>query len=259
MEPATHNTANVTRKLRIGIILASALAAAPAVRGAGPPDGLAKIVAARETASAAARLNYTYRQSVVIEDFDRRGRKGGVYTEVREIIFSPETGRSERFVKGPNNSLRFLKLTEEDFRDIREVQPFLFTSDNVWAYETEYKGTDFIDGKEYYLLRVRPRQIFYGQRYFDGLLWIDRNDLAVARSEGKAVPPVFKKGSDNLFPAFTTIREKVDGNYWFPVFTRADDVLPFRTGPQRIRMTIKYSDYRRFRADSTVRFGEPEP
>ena len=240
MAPTNQMTASAIRKLGIGIILASALSLPPgAVSGAEPPPDLAKQVAARETASAAARLNYTYRQEVRVEEYDRKGRRGGYYREVRDIIFSPETGRAEQFLKGPIDRLRLLKLTDEDFGDIRDIQPFLFTSDQLWGYETRYRGREVIDGRSYYVLDVRPRQVFHGQRYFEGMLWIDPEDLAVARSEGKAVPSVFKGGSENLFPGFTTIREKVDGKHWFPIHTHADDVLPFRNGPLRIRMTIR--------------------
>ncbi len=236
-------------------MLASGFRAAPAPE---PPPDLARRVAEQETANAEARENYTYRQEVRIRDFDRRGRPGGHYHEVREVVFSPESGRSESFLKGPIDRLVFLKLTEEDFRDIREVQPFLFTADQLSAYETRYRGTELIDGEEYYVLDVAPRQVFYGYRYFDGTLWIDREDLAVVQSFGKAVPPVFKGDSDNLFPHFTTIREKIDGRHWFPVHTHADDLLPFRGGPVRIKMTIKYSEYRRFGSESSIEFQVPE-
>ncbi|MGH9630675.1 MAG: hypothetical protein ACRD7E_20370, partial [Bryobacteraceae bacterium] len=56
---------------------------------------------------------------------------------------------------------------------------------------------------------------------------------------------------ENLFPHFTTIREKI-GEYWFPMHTYADDTLPFHTGPLRIRMTIRYSNYQRFGAESKI-------
>lgn len=234
-------------------MLASGPVAAPAQEA--PPD-LARRVAEFESANAKARENYTYRQEVRIRDYDRRGRPGGHYQEVRDVIFSPDAGRTETFIKGPLDRLKFLKLTEEDFRDIREVQPFLFTGDQLWAYETRYRGTELIDGQEYYVLDVAPRQVFYGNRYFDGTLWIDREDLAVVRSFGKAVPPVFKGGSENLFPRFTTIREKID-DHWFPVHTHADDDLPFSSGIVRIQMTIRYSEYRRFGAESSIEFQTP--
>lgn len=58
--------------------------------------------------------------------------------------------------------------------------------------------------------------------------------------------------SENLFPYFTTFRTLVDGKYWFPRTTLADAVLPFRSGP--LRMRIDYENYRRFAVDSTIRF-----
>jgi hypothetical protein len=49
----------------------------------------------------------------------------------------------------------------------------------------------------------------------------------------------------------------VDGDLRFPAYTWADDTLDFRVGPQRIRLTIHYSDYKRFAAESTVQFADP--
>ena len=58
-------------------------------------------------------------------------------------------------------------------------------------------------------------------------------------------------GKENLFPAFTTLREKI-GEHWFPLSTHADDTLDFSTGPIRIKMTIRYRDYKRFGAESKL-------
>ena len=46
----------------------------------------------------------------------------------------------------------------------------------------------------------------------------------------------------------------MDGKFRFPIQTYADDVLPFRNGPQRIRLTIRYADYKRFGAESTIKY-----
>jgi hypothetical protein len=69
--------------------------------------------------------------------------------------------------------------------------------------------------------------------------------------EGQAVPQIHRTKEENLFPHFTTVRTKV-GDYWFPQLTAADDTLYFRTGPQRIKMTIRYSNYQRFGAESKI-------
>jgi hypothetical protein len=220
---------------------------------ADPPRDLIRRVAERETQSEGVRANYLYRQTVVLQEYSDGRETGGTYREVREVIFSPSGERTERFAERPSDNLKRLRLTEEDFRDIREVQPLLLTLDRVSRYESSYKGEETLDGVQCWLLQVRPKQILYGQRMFEGLLWIDQRDYSIIRSEGKAVPQVYssKPGKENLFPYFTTIRERV-GDYWFPVQTFADDTLHFTNGPVRLRMTIRYRDYQKFEAESRV-------
>lgn len=226
----------------------------PAGRCEQPPEDLVRRVALREMENEQARLYYTYRQTVVLEELDKRGVRVGHYREVRDIIFSPEQERTEKFIGQPLNLLKRLILTEEDFRDIREVQPFMLTPDQLWIYETRFRGEETVDEVDCYVLQVRPRQILQGQRLFDGLLWVSKHDLSIVRTEGRAVPQIHGTKTENLFPRFTTFRVPVDGKYWFPVHTHADDILPFRTGPQRVRLTIRYSHYQRFSAESTVTF-----
>lgn len=224
------------------MILASALSYAADA----PPD-LARRVAARETATETERAHYTYRQTVMLSDYS------GEYREVRDIIFSPDGERTEAAIGKPSNTLRRLLLTDEDFRDIREVQPMLLTLDNLWLYESKYRGEEAIEGIDCWQVDIRPRQILQGQRLFDGTLWISQQDFSIIRSEGKAVPEIVRVKQENLFPRFTTTREKVAG-FWFPSQTLADDTLQFRAGPVRIRMRIEYSNYRRFQADSKIEF-----
>ncbi len=186
------------------------------------------------------------------------GAQTGQYREVREVVFSPGGERTEKPAGKPLDRLVRLKLTEEDFRDIREVQPFLFSTEELWAYETRFKGEETVDGVECYVLQVRPHQILAGQRLFDGLLWASKENYSIVRTVGKAVPDIRSMKNENLFPRFTTVWEPVDGDFRFPVHTYADDTLDFRTGPLRIRMDIRYADYKRFGADSAIRYEKPE-
>jgi hypothetical protein len=222
------------------------------------PAGLPRKVAQRETESEAARANFMYRQDVTIEELDDRGARGGEYREVREVVFSPKAERIEQAVGKPKNNLRRLSLTEEDFRDIREVQPFLLTAEKLWLYEIRFKGEETMDDIDCYVLDARPRQLLDGQRLFEGLFWVDKRDNSIIRSYGRAVPQILSTKGENLFPRFTTVRKKMPDGFWFPDRTFADDVLPFRNGPIHIRMTIQYGGYKRFITDSTVTF-EPAP
>lgn len=238
-------------------MLALLLLLAPAL-AADPPLDLLKRVLDRETATEAERSNYAYRQSVRIEELSDLGQRRGEYREVRDVILTPEGKRHEKQVKAPYETLERLKLTEEDFRDIREVQPFLFTRDQLLMYETRYKGEETIGGYPCWVLQVRPRQTLQGQRLFDGIVWVHQADYSVLQMEGKAVPEILNRKEENLFPRFTTVRKLVDGKFWFPDRTLGDDTLPFRSGPLRMRLHIEYSDYKRFQAESTIKFADPK-
>lgn len=217
-----------------------------------------KRVATRESETQEARSRYMYRQSVRVEDFHPNGGKAGEYGEVREVIFLADGKRTEREVKKPWNRLVRIKLTEEDFRDLRDVQPMLLTKDTLFIYETKYKGEEEMDGQTCWLMQVRPRQILDGQRLFEGMLWVAQNDFSIVRSEGQAVPQMRSTKSENLFPHFTTLRARVDGQHWFPIKTWGDDTLHFRTGSERMRLIVDYANYKRFGSESTITF-EPDP
>ncbi|MDX1979383.1 MAG: hypothetical protein SFV51_03880 [Bryobacteraceae bacterium] len=225
---------------------------------ADPPDSLLRRVLERETETQAVRANYAYRQSVVVEELETSGRKRGEYREIREVIFTPEGNRHEQMVKKPSNTLERLRMSDEDFQDIRDIQPFLFTRDQLHLYQTRFRGEETIAQYSCWVLEVKPRQILQGQRLFEGLVWVHQADFSVIQMEGRAVPQIYGRKEENLFPRFMTVRKLVDGNYWFPDRTVGDDILPFRTGPLRMRLKIEYSAYKRFAAESTIKFEPPK-
>jgi hypothetical protein len=224
---------------------------ATAAAGQDAPENLAKLVAHRESETEAERNEYTYRQTVTILELDEHGSERGRYKEVRDVIFSPTHERTEEVIGKPQNALKFLVMTPEDFHDIRDIQPLVLTEDRLWNYETRFRGEETMDGVDCWVLEVKPRQILEGQRLFDGMLWVDKKEYNIVRMEGQAVPQIRTTKTENLFPRFTTIRKPIDGKHWFPIFTYADDTLQFRTGPLRERLRIEYSGYKRFGAEST--------
>ncbi len=238
------------------LIVASVALLSPAVAtAADPPPGLLRKIAARETANAEAMSNYTYRQSVTVQEFNDRGVVTGEYREARDITFSPNHVRYEQVTEQPRNTLTRIRLTPVDFADIRNIEPFLLTTDEVGRYEGQYKGEETVSGTRCFVEHVRPRQILSGQRFFEGLLWVRETDFAVIQSEGQAVPQIETLREQNLTPHFTTFRKNVDDKWFFPVETYADDTLFFRDWPQRVRIEVRYMNYKRFGAESTVTFG----
>src|ERR1022692_2519676 len=141
---------------------------------------------AQEAAPSPARNDSPYRQTVVFAELDAHGAQTGEYREERDVIFSPEHERTERVIGKPLLTLKRLKMTDEDFQDIRGIQPFVMTEDQLWNYETKFRGDENIDGVDCWVLQVRPRQILQGQRLFDGMLWADKKDFSIVRLEGQA-------------------------------------------------------------------------
>ncbi len=226
------------------------------LRAQEPPPNLLRRIAARETETEKARNDYTWRQTVVVEELDAHGAETGRYSEVRDILFSPDGKRIEQMVGRPVLTMTRLRLTDEDFRDLRDIQPLALTTDALFMYESQFRGDETVEGIDCWVLAIEPRQILSGQRLFQGTIWADKADLSIVKSDGQAVPQEHGGKHENLFPHFTTLRKKVDGRYWFPAETFGDDTLPFSTGVQRERLTVHYSNYKRFSSESTVKFGE---
>ncbi|MDQ6678998.1 MAG: hypothetical protein M3Z09_17075 [Acidobacteriota bacterium] len=217
------------------------------------PDEIIHKFASKETQFLRARENYTYRQTVKIQELDPEGNPHGKYEIVSDIVFGTDGKRSEHVVRAPVSTLQNILLTPEDEQDLRNVQPFVLNANDIAKYDVKYIGKDKVDEIPCYHFLVRPKTMVKGQRYFDGEIWVDDRDYQIVKTFGKGVGIVKK---DNLFPKFETYREQIDGKYWFPTYTHADDVLQFQAGPQRISMTVKYQDYKQFKSDVNITFGD---
>ncbi len=214
----------------------------------------------RSVAEAGSRLvterdHYTYTQRFRFLEI-KGGLPIGRYEEVRDITFTGTGERIERHRTKPILQLRRLRMTDEDFRDLRDVNPFVLTSDTLRFYRVRYKGVEQVDGVDCHVLQAKPRQILYGQRFFEGLIWVGVDHGQVIRTAGRPVPQIHRIEDSNLFPGFATDYAPIDGEHWFPLRTEGDDILPFPSGNQRVRLLIEYSNYKRFTATSTVTFGD---
>jgi hypothetical protein len=228
--------------------------------GAPPPLPIEQIIqkmAAKETEFREARGNYTYTQKVLVEDYGSFGSKQGEFEQTSEVVFTPEGKRYEKITYAPPSSLKSFGMSPEDERDLVNIFPFVFTTDELPKYEIEYLGRQQVDEIGTFVFSVRPKRLEPGQRYFQGTVWVDDQDLQIVRTYGKAVPEIRKKNQENLFPTFETWRRQIDGKYWFPVVTRADDVLHFSTGDVRMRLTVRYSNYKQFKSSTRIISAEP--
>jgi hypothetical protein len=218
-----------------------------------PVEEVIKRFAEREAEFQRERNNYTYSQTVSVQTLDDDDRPDGEYRLSSDIIFTPEGKRFEKVTFAPADTLQRIQMSEQDYEDLRNVQPFVLTTPELPKYNVTYVGRQQVDELTCYIFDVAPKVIEKKQRYFQGRVWVDSHDLQIVMTDGKAVPDLITKNNENVFPRFRTYRENIEKGFWFPTYTRADDYLHFRSGDIHIRMTVRYSNYKRY--GSTVKIG----
>ena len=237
----------------------AASAPAPTQVNGIPIDDIIKKFAQHESEFKIARGNYTYKQSVIVqESLPGEEQPSGEYEMESEIVFTPEGHRYENVTYAPPSTLKMLMLTQQDMDDIEHVQPFVLTTEELPKYNVTYVGQEHIDYLNTYVFHVAPKKIEKNQRYFQGTIWVDDQDYAIVKSDGKAVPDIISHGQQNLFPRFITYRENIEGNFWFPTYTHSDDILHFTGQDIRQRMTIRYADYKRYGVTVTITPEKPK-
>lgn len=198
------------------------------------------------------RGNFTYTQTFVIQTIDPDNKVDGEYRMTSDIMFTQTGKRYENITYAPPPTLERITLSEQDLDDLRNIQPFVLTTEDLPKYDVNYVGRQQVDELGTYVFDVGPKKLEKNQRYFQGRIWVDDKDFEVVKSDGKAVPDIRKGGQENVFPRFETYRENIEGHYWFPTYTHSDDWLHFSTGDVHIRMTVRYSDYKRYRVSSRL-------
>src|SRR5262249_20866916 len=179
----------------------------------------------------------------------------GKWEQISDIVFDRGGKRYEKVVRAPMDTLKGLILTQQDMQDLQDVQPFVLTTPDLPKYLIRYLGKETLDEISCYAFAVKPKKLEPGQRYFQGIVWVDDQDLQIVKSYGRGTGQL-KRNEDQQFPKFETYREQIDGKYWFPTYTLADDTLHFRDQDQRIRQTVRYEEYKQAKVDTTITFGD---
>jgi hypothetical protein len=261
------------RKLLLALIVATAAPLAAqnnAAQGFGPldpsqPTGttveqIVQKMGARETAFEEARNQYEFRQTVKIDTInDDTGRPDGEYQQVTDITFDPSARRVEHVVFAPQNTIERVILTENDMKDIAERIPFILTKAQLPDYNLTYLGKQRVDELDTYVFDAAPKVLVKGHRYFQGKIWVDQQDNEIVLVNGLNVPQDTRKGHEDLSPPFTTYYEQIDGNYWFPVYTKAEGILHFAaqdgalSADDHIRAIVRFTNYKKFNFHSNIK------
>ena len=212
--------------------------------------------AGKEAVFKDARNRYTYTQEVIVQTLDGN-TVDGEFRETTDILYDDQGRRVEKVTFAPQSTLTRIGLTREDYDDFRNRLPFVLTTQDLAQYNILYAGQQRVDELNTYVFDVAPKKVEKdgGPRFFQGRIWVDSQDFQIVKTCGKNVPDIHKRNQENLTPKFVTYREQVDGQYWFPTYTRADDYLHFASGDIRVREIVKDKNYKRFGSKTRIIYG----
>ena len=226
-------------------------------------DAIVAKFTANESSFREALTNYVFNRSATVQTIGLGGQVTGTFRRDSFMTFSSEGSRFERVTYAPISTLTEINVTPQDLEDLGGVNPFALEPRNVSQYNFTYLGKEKIDDLNLHVFEVSPKVIpdhKSGVRLFTGRVWVDDEDLMIVKSKGKAVPET----KNDKYPIVETWRENVDGKYWFPSYSYANDELVFGSGQVvKLRMTVKYTDYKLGRTDVIIGdaedLTEPEP
>jgi TonB family protein len=239
---------------------------AAAVSGNINPAEIAKIVrafSAKETEFRHALNEYAFKRDAVVQTIGMGGQITGEYHRVSYFTFDDSGNRYEKISFFPMPTLTEISLTAEDLEDLGGIQPFALEASKINQYNFNYVGKERIDELNLYVFDVSPKIMpdpkKTKERFFQGRIWVDDKDLQIVKVRGKGVP----EDKDNKYPVFDTYREQIDGRYWFPTYTSADDNLVFNSGQVvHLRMLVRYTDFKVGHAEvkiTEINGDEPDP
>jgi TonB family protein len=232
-----------------------------AVDGPMDPAEAERIVRSFTTKEAEFRraLNsYSFKRDALIQSIGMGGQVIGEYHRVSNFTFDDSGNRYEKITFFPMSTMP--EVTAEDIEDLGGIKPFALEPSKIDTYNIRYVGKERIDELNLFIFDVQPKVMpdpkKTKERLFTGRIWVEDRDLNIVKTKGKGVPET----KNNKFPTVETYRENIDGRYWFPTYSYADEELVFDNGGSlHVRMKVRYSNFTPSRATLKVtEIGESE-
>ena len=225
-------------------------------------DRIIKAFTNKEIQFRRALNQYSFKRDALIQGIGMGGQITGEYHRVSMFTFDDSGNRYEKISFFPMSTMDAagVTVTNEDIDDLGGINPFALEPDKIDRYTFRYAGKEKIDELNLYVFDVAPKVMPDAkktkERLFMGRVWVDDQDLLIVKTRGKGVPET----KTNKFPTVETYREQIDGRYWFPTYSYADEELIFDNGNSiHIRMKVKYTDFAPARATLKVtEIGEDE-
>jgi hypothetical protein len=208
-----------------------------------PISNIIHSFAANEKALKQAFEQYTYTRDVILKSNCQDSQQ--FYHLTVDVGFDRRGNRSEK-VKEVQSTLQCIAISKEDLDSFRDQSLFMLTTDEIQNYQINFIGQQHQDSAHFYVFDVVPVDTTAGKLYFRGRLWVDAGNFSIVRSQGTVSIQREKKHKwpENIIPPVTTWRELIDGKYWFPMQSRAKDVLHFSGGDVEIDEVIRFTNYK---------------
>jgi hypothetical protein len=192
-----------------------------------------------------ARMRYSYRKTIRIQEFGPDGQPSGEFVLVTQPTRDVEGKMFEKVVERPHSTLQHIYLRSEDLEGLQRVPAYALTTAQLAKYDLKYLGKEQVDEIDCYIFQVKPKVVERTKAYFDGVVWVDAKYLEVVKTYGKWVTDLgdMRTVADLPFTLFETYRENVDGKYWFPNYSRSDDTLNLKGQEIPVRVVIKWTDF----------------
>lgn len=218
-----------------------------------PPAQIIKGFSQKEDIYFTAQPQYSYRKTIRIQEFGPDGQPSGEYQATYEAGRTSDGKAYERALSSPQSSLEYLQFEPDDVQGLFRAPAFPLTTSQVPKYVLQYLGTETVDEVECYIFQVHPKTLDRQHPYFDGVIWVDQKYLEVVKTYGKWITDLGEYRPSSLpFSIFETYRENVDGKYWFPNYSRSEDVVKLKNRSVPIRVTIKWSNFKQFPASEST-------
>jgi TonB family protein len=199
--------------------------------------------------------SYAFKRDAKIQSLGMGGQITGEFHRVSNFTFDNQGHRYEKILIAPMAS--FAGVSQEDLDDLGGINPFALEPAKIDQYNFRFVGKERIDELDLYVFDVTPKVIpdpkRSKERVFTGRVWVDDQTIQIVKTRGKGLPET----KNNKFPYVETYREEIDGRYWFPTYSFADEELVFDSGEVlHIRIKVLYSDF--VPAHATVRVVEAD-
>jgi hypothetical protein len=218
-----------------------------------PPIEIIQAFSKKEELYQATRLQFAYRKTIRIQEFGPDGRPSGEYTATYDAGRTPDGKLYEKAISAPMSSLQYLSFEPEDAQALTRIPQYPVTASQLSKYDVKYLNTEKIDEIDCYIFQVSPKMLERQHPLFDGIIWVDQKYLEVVKTYGKWVTDLGPIQPPTLpFGIFETYRENVAGKYWFPDYSRADGSYKMKDRDLPIRVTIKWTNFKPFAAESVA-------